>query len=1143
MPQTLDDPLQSPQESDSEQPIAVRKIRHGKSPLASVTSLPYRRSNASLSTLFASTTSLPLQQNSDSPAESGTVTPIAGPANGSIFSPGGSTVARSSSPAPSAQAVANSEIRDVIQRAFSPHVSILASQDTEELIRHKGINGGLLEILRPFGERVQGKVTIRDSTGVSRSWEDYGIRFTGVRDGLDSPRFADRKSTDSAGGSARNGQRTSMLEYKPARLRSGGDVPQVEELVERHLTFAEEQSGPVEADYITHKDAQSVDSRATSPFHTLYMRRLLSGLPMVPSETLSHPVASVIAISSRSANPIEELRNLFQSSNQGEHRLPQWVNNEFLRYYVLVHDEDFDDITKSMSLFDQMKRHFGLHCHLLRLRSTQCLPSDDGATKLPHCEWTAAAEELAEITRRETSEDDEDTTPCIFESDANAIRAFVREMVTQSIVPSMERASATWNDQVASRRRGLSGRFMSLSKRFTAFGGRNSSVPLAGAGSNYDSLQGFYRPDAPEAVMRKLADYGVMLRDYKLAQGTYEILCQDFKNDKAWRYYAGANEMMAVSSLLAASALNTRARVDGVDQYLETAYYSYITRVGAPYNALRTLMLGVELLRIRGGSALDDAARWSTRILDDRLVGPVGHVLTMERIAACYTERKGVGGLSSGDRMRKGGFWNMLATDAWLRLEKTSQAEKSVYEAARLYHFDEGVVGFAGMDGFLRALQQAVKANRNGPQHFDGADLLGDDDERTLVEPLQEESEQFVARSPAMGHRKSLSAAAQPSPLQTEFADPLGVLPSAYEGANGPSSAMMSPHGMDVPSSTPVVERKDPRDDGFSLTPTKTQYNPSRIKQEPRAMASRLDKLAPELLVAIASCVDECVEWMEDPEDDSTKQDLYALCLTSRALQAATTPFLYRRFVPTNSSGQFWQFAHTLTACPELAKYVQFLTVSACMTDAILLPKREELDRLATALSPLKPTPMYSELVRACEAGCSTAFAFAVVCLTTSLQRLAVVQNTHCDIGSWIQAHATGDSCQLCSNLDSWLAELFDPAWKSRYPNLKALTLAGKPRSPPELKPARLAIQMPGMGSVYCMGFSTGLAGETWQSVSATTNDDRALCIKRSWLGAADLVELVVACKELGRLEIEWDDPQPAITAMTGSNPQWWTYR
>ncbi|TKA83158.1 hypothetical protein B0A55_00720 [Friedmanniomyces simplex] len=837
---TPDDPLQSPQESDSEQPVTVRKTRHGKSPLASITSLPYRRSNASLSTLFASTTSLPLQPSSGSPSESGTVTPTAGAINGSVFSPGASNAGRSSSPAPSAQSVANNETRDAIQRAFSPHVSILASQDTEELIRHKGIHGGLLEILRPFGERVQGKVTIRDSSGVSRSWEDYGIRFTGVRDGLESPRLADRRSTDSAGSAARNGQRTSMLEYKPARLRSGGDVPQVEELVERHLTFAEEQSGPVEADYITHNDVQSADARATSPFYTLYLRRLLSGLPMVPSETLSHPVASVIAISSRSANPIEELRNLFHSSNQGEHRLPQWVHNEFLRYYVLVHDEDFDDITKSMSLFDQMKRHFGLHCHLLRLRSTQCLPSDDGAVKLPHCEWTAAAEELAEIVRRETSEDDVDTNPCIFESDANAIRAFVREMVTQSIVPSMERASATWNDQVASRRRGLSGRFMSLSKRFTTFGGRNSSVPLGGAGSNYDSLQGFYRPDAPEAVMRKLADYGMMLRDYKLAQGTYEILCQDFKNDKAWRYYAGANEMAAVSSLLAVSALSTKVRVEGIDQYLETAYYSYITRVGAPYSALRTLMLGIELLRLRGGSALDDAARWATRILDDRLVGPVGHVLFMERIASCYTERKGVGGLSgSGDRMRKAGFWNMLATDAWLRLEKTSQAEKCLYEATRLYRLDDDEVRvqFDGVEGFLRALRQAVQANRHGPQHLDGADLLGgggeedDDDERTLVEPLQEESSELqfsAARSPAMGHRKSLSAAAatattshpHPALLQTDFVDPLGAVPSAYEegSMNDPGAAMMmSPHGVDAASSrTPIaVERKDPRDDGF----------------------------------------------------------------------------------------------------------------------------------------------------------------------------------------------------------------------------------------------------------------------------------------------------------------------------------------
>lgn len=815
MTSMVDDPLQSPQDSDSDSNVHVRKTRPAKSPLNSVARLPYRRSNASLSNLYASTTSLPTQPDVRSPSESAPVTPPTGSAaNGSVFSPPGSTL-RSPSPALSAklggEGGTGGETRNLILRAFAPHVSVLASQDTEELIRHKGITGGLLELLRPYGEHVPGKVTIRDSSGVSKSWEDFAVRFMGVRDGLESPRLNNRNSTDSAG--SRNGQRASMLEYKPARLRSGGDVPQIEDLVERHLTFAEEQSGPVEADYINHKDLTSDGAQTTSPFFLLYLRRLLSGLPMVPSETISHPVAAVIAISSRSPNPIEELRNLFASSNTGEHRLPQWVHNEFLRYYVLIHDEDYDDLQKSTALFDQMKRHFGLHCHLLRLRSTQCLPSDDDAVKLPQCEWMSAAEELTEITRRETSEDDDDPTPCIFESDVNAVRAFVREMVTQSVIPSMERASATWNDQVASRRRGISGRFMSLSKRFTTFGSnRNSSVPAFGNGSsNYDSLQGFYRPDAPEAIMRKLADHAMMLRDFKLAQSTYEILCQDFKNDKAWRHYAAANEMAAVSALIATAHLSAKVRVDAVDQYLETAYYSYLTRVGAPYNALRALLLGIELLHLRGGGpALDDAARWTAKLLDDRLVGPVGHALLTERLAAIYA--------AGGTKARKAAFSHLLACDAWLALDKASQAERCLDAAERFYTPASSTASAsttldqaqgiepAPMLTHLHNLHSAVHANRSGPRHLDGADLLASAaEEAATVEPLQADADvdPVLARRrgsialPATnvhGHRKSLSTSAAPP---GGGGDPLGALPThAEDGAGGGSP----------------VER---RDDGF----------------------------------------------------------------------------------------------------------------------------------------------------------------------------------------------------------------------------------------------------------------------------------------------------------------------------------------
>lgn len=781
-----DDPPQSPQDSDGEtnqDNISNPKLRQTspspsiKSPLASIASFSYRQSNASLSQLFQSTTSLPSATISNS--NSGTATPTGAAAvNGSTFSPAAST--RAGSPAQvQTSSHGSGLVRDLILKAFAPHISVLASDDAEELVRHKGINGGLLELLRPFGESVQGKVTIRDSSGSSLSWDDYAVKFMGVRDGLESPRMGDRRSTDSSSSRKYGHQRLPSVEYKPARLRSGGDVAQIEDLVERHLTFADEHSGPV--DYISHKEqAARTSAQSDSPFYILYLRRMLSGMPMVPSESMSQPVATVIAISSRSKSPIEELRNLFAASNTGEHRLPPWVLNEFLRYYILIHDEDYDDIQKSMALFDQMKRHFGLHCHLLRLRSTQCVASDDESLRLPRCQWISAAEELAEITHRASNEDDEDDTPYIFESDATAIRAFVREMVTQSVIPSMERASTTWNDQVASRRRGISGRFMSLSKRITTFGGRSSAPTGGPTGSNYDSVQGFYRPDAPEAVMRRLADYSLMLRDFRLAQSTFEILCSDYKNDKAWRYYAGANEMAAVSGLLmlGSGASNTKLRSDTVDQYLEAAHYSYITRVGSPYHALRALLLGVELLKPRNGTALDDAAKWLSRVLDDRLTGSVGHALILERIAKCYAERKSIGGVHGGKRRRKAAFWYALAGEAWLRLEKTGQAEKCISEAVRLYGSDQGIAGLVGIQQFLSQLHSAVSANRAGPKPFIDMQRPDAASEQTLVETLQDQPG-FAPRSSAQIHRKSLSSAsAKVSVLDTSSdVDPLGALP------------------------------------------------------------------------------------------------------------------------------------------------------------------------------------------------------------------------------------------------------------------------------------------------------------------------------------------------------------------------------
>jgi hypothetical protein len=372
--------------------IFLPRQRRG-SPASSISSLSYRRSNASLSTIFASTSNL-----SRSARSSGSATPT-GVLAGSVFSPappsgGPNLVGIQGRP---------DEPRNLVLRAFAPHVGVLASSDTEEILHQKGFAGGLLELLRPFGEKVPGRVNIRNGVGANTSWDEFGIHFSGLKDTLGLPRpISARPSlevrSDAAAGRLSGSTARSTL--GPPRV--GGDVGQIEDTVDRHLSYAELHGSSSVTDYLNHKekDAPAKVPDSPSPFYALYLRRLLSAPPMTPHETFSHPVACVIAISSRNPAPIDELRRLYASTNNGDDRLPQWVNNEFLRYYVLVHDEDHDDISKSTALYEQMKRHFGLHCHLLRLRSAQCVPSDDDSKRLPVSEWLSAAEELSEIRKR-----------------------------------------------------------------------------------------------------------------------------------------------------------------------------------------------------------------------------------------------------------------------------------------------------------------------------------------------------------------------------------------------------------------------------------------------------------------------------------------------------------------------------------------------------------------------------------------------------------------------------------------------------------------------------------------------------------------------------------------------------------------------
>ena len=176
-----------------------------------------------------------------------------------------------------------------------------------------------------------------------------------------------------------------------------------------------------------------------------------------------------------------------------------------------------------------------------------------------------------------------------------------------------------------------------------------------------------------------------------------------------------------ISLILTGQPLTTKVRQDTIDPLLDLACYSYQTRCTATYSALRCLLVSVELLRIRGGGAADDAAKWAIRALEMNALGTVGNALVTERVSACYGVRRGVGTGAWGSRKRKTAMWKILAARAWIDIGKMVQARYCIDDAMPVY---EGTK-FVGIKGFIEHLKEVSR--------FGETALILDGEERDVM--------------------------------------------------------------------------------------------------------------------------------------------------------------------------------------------------------------------------------------------------------------------------------------------------------------------------------------------------------------------------------------------------------------------------
>ncbi|ODQ63667.1 hypothetical protein NADFUDRAFT_84289 [Nadsonia fulvescens var. elongata DSM 6958] len=609
--------------------------------------------------------------------------------------------------------------KNITSQAFCPRVLVVASPDADELARESGFDR-LTTLLQPFGDEIIGRVCIRDSQSITLNCENYSVRFNDVIGG----------GLPTTSGDIVN---RNVVLFKTQDHESLLKI-QVEE----------------QENFLNWELSLSYRNQLKRKLYLdQFFRRIIANPPVTSFETFSHPVACVYAISSRNANPLETLAQLPKTINNGTPPA-EYINRDYLRTYVLIHHENEDDLEQSRTLLEKMKRQFGLHCYLLRIGRHKA--TEDQYQVIKQSCWITAHEELASIdqSNNNKSETDASAPPSLHNDDITEIQQLVRSLVTQSIIPFMERCVTVWNDQVASSRRGITGRFFSASRKYfgggigsggsnglksgnsllgsiTNSGNTTLDVPV-GAMATYKQL-GFYGYLTPEATIRRLADYAFMLRDYKFAHSTYDLLKRDFLNDKAWSYLAASQEMAAISILMSInppqSILSTKTRTDIIEPLLDSAIYTYISRSSMPTYALRCILISSELLCTVGSplAASYDATKWLLKALDEKLVGRLGYALLMERISNAYgvhgeiseinrnrrrgtaspaldqnnntsnntnTNRKTkvsdlIQSTSGGTRHRKAAFWLLLAAREWYDANDYKQVQLCTENANHVY--------------------------------------------------------------------------------------------------------------------------------------------------------------------------------------------------------------------------------------------------------------------------------------------------------------------------------------------------------------------------------------------------------------------------------------------------------------------------
>ncbi|CAH8387707.1 unnamed protein product [Eruca vesicaria subsp. sativa] len=396
------------------------------------------------------------------------------------------------------------------------------------------------------------------------------------------------------------------------------------------------------------------ESEIAPTWFQYYNKELIRTLSFSDHEAFDHPVACLLVVSSKDEGPLNKFVDLFNTN-----RLPSLLNDgvmdpKILKHYLLVHDNQDATTERTSKVLSEMRSTFGHNeCNLLCTNSSKEGNIEHQANPWASFKSSVPAEKLG---------------CALTGDDIVEIKDLMQEFASRHIIPYMEQKVRDLNQQISATRKGLRNQIKNLWWRKG-----KDDIPDPNKGS-------IYTFSSTESQIRILGDYAFMLHDYELALSSYRLISTDYKIDKAWKHYAGVQEMMGLAYFISDQSIKE------AEYCMENAFSTYMKLGKSGFqNATRCGLWWAEMLKAR--DQYKEAASVYFRICGEE---PLHAAVMLEQASYCFV-------LTKPAMLHKYGFHLVLSGDHYKICDQVNHAIRtygsaiSVYESTTWSHIKDHV--------------------------------------------------------------------------------------------------------------------------------------------------------------------------------------------------------------------------------------------------------------------------------------------------------------------------------------------------------------------------------------------------------------------------------------------------------------------